>query len=147
MYICMFQEQQYVEQAHAAWEQAWGILHETEGWNTESGHDAHKGCVCSRKFHKLGKIFKLEVITYITLYFKCKKKLVTVSEKYDITQIAHLGWATSGPPTTPEACFLGISDNISFQNYMNLFSGHTAMYTCSQSLQNRAVRQIQLKLV
>jgi hypothetical protein len=56
-------EQDYLGKAVSAWDQAWDILQQTEGWHKETAEsDVSKGCVMSRKFDHLGKVFKLEGI-------------------------------------------------------------------------------------
>ena len=64
----VFQHQQYIDMAERAWEEAWQILHhDADDWSLQTGMDACKGCVHARKFHKLGKVFKLQVIYSLIL--------------------------------------------------------------------------------
>ena len=51
--------------AHEGWQRAWEIVHTDlkDGWHREAGKDLLTGCVYSRHFNDVGKVFRLEVCT------------------------------------------------------------------------------------
>ncbi len=55
------QEQEYLQKSREVWDKTWEMLNTQDNWKREAGNNLESGCVHSRRFPGIGKVYKLQV--------------------------------------------------------------------------------------